>query len=132
MYMHQSRGSHKFWSDVRNQGIVFMQRLCCPGINLTFYAQQLLELRSTTRSMPSSKVGRHFVNLLYENDDAFEEVYVAAFEVLDRIWLERAASYMEFPAVLNDTMAAVKEAMLQIPETISELRESLGLEAEGS
>lgn len=39
---------------------------------------------------------------------------------------------MEFPTVLNDTMGAVKEAMLQSPLTIAELRESLGLEAESS
>lgn len=106
------------------------------GINLTFYVQQLLELRSPTRASswktPSSKVGRNFLNILDENESAFEEVYVASFEVLDRIWLERAASYMEFPTVLNDTMSAVKEALLQSPLTIADLRESLDLSPEGS
>lgn len=63
------------------------------GINLTFYVQQLLELRSATRSaagrVPTSKVGRHFLTMLEENENAFAEVYVASFEALDRIWLER-------------------------------------------
>jgi ELMO domain-containing protein len=109
--------------------------LWAAGINLTFYIQQLLELRSATRSyagrVPFSQAGRHFIDMLDENDHAFEEVYVASFEVLDRIWLDRAASYMEFPAVMTETMAVLKQAMLQCPQTIADLREGLGLEAEG-
>lgn len=104
------------------------------GINLTFYLQQLLELRGgpAGKLAPTGKVGRHFINMFYDDDHAFEEMYVASFEVLDRIWLERGASYMEFPTVLSDTMEAVKEAMLENPEDCAELRKNLGLETQGS
>lgn len=77
-------------------------------------------------------MGRNFLNILDGNQCAFEEVYVASFEVLDRIWLDRAASYMEFPAVLNDTMAVVKEALLKSPLTVADLRERLDLDPGGS
>jgi hypothetical protein len=34
-------------------------------------------------------------------DAAFEEVWVACFLLLDRVWLETGATYMEFPQVIR-------------------------------
>ena len=33
--------------------------------------------------------------------DAFERLFAVAFRLLDVVWLERGACYMEFPAVLR-------------------------------
>ena len=42
---------------------------------------------------------------------AFEEVYAAAFALLDAVWLERGAGYMEFGAVMADTRARLASAL---------------------
>jgi ELMO domain-containing protein len=74
---------------------------------------------------PATKCGLQFISMLDVNDRAFEEIYVAAFEVLDRIWLEKKASYMQFPIVLHDTISLVKAALLQSPGSVERLREIL-------
>lgn len=108
--------------------------MCAAGINLTFRLEELLELRSSSRhtadKLPNSKAGVQFISFLDANERAFEEIYVAAFEVLDRIWLERKASYMDFPYVLQETIAAVRAALLQSPGTIARFREILSLQGE--
>lgn len=97
----------------------------------------MLELRTahTTemlRNAPTTRVGIHFAEILDQHPHAFEEVYVATFEVLDREWLSRGASYMDFPVVLKATLTAVKAALSHRHETVPNLRKHLGLEVEHS
>lgn len=92
----------------------------------------MLELRTahTTeklRHAPCTRVGINFGEILDEHPHAFEEVYVATFEVLDREWLARQASYMEFPTVLQATLTAVKAALSHRHESVLQLRKHLGL-----
>lgn len=84
------------------------------GVNVTFQLLDLLELRDATKMTgvggvsseentvapsppltrvpaPASPAGASFVDCLDAEDDAFEKVYVAWFEVLDREWLARRA-----------------------------------------
>lgn len=42
-----------------------------------------------------------FLKLLDVSDSAFEELYCCTFELLDKIWLEMHASYMQFPEVMR-------------------------------
>jgi predicted outer membrane lipoprotein len=42
---------------------------------------------------------------------AFDEVYAAAFAVLDAVWLERGAGYMEFGAVMAEAKARLSRAL---------------------
>lgn len=44
----------------------------------------------------STKAGVHFVQLLEDDDAAFDNLFCVAFHVLDAQWLARRASYMEF------------------------------------
>jgi len=82
---------------------------------------------------PASPAGAAFVHALASEDDAFERVYVAWFEVLDREWLAQRATYMEFSQV----MAATKKSMSRALEragrrkggcTTTGLRQELGLQ----
>jgi hypothetical protein len=43
-----------------------------------------------------TKAGVHFVQLLEDDDVAFDNLFCVAFQVLDSQWLARRASYMEF------------------------------------
>lgn len=70
------------------------------GLNLTFMLTQLLDLRS---SVPATLAGRRFVAMLGDDENAFDDVYCVAFEMLDAQWLAMRASYMEFNVVLQET-----------------------------
>lgn len=69
--------------------------------------------------------GRAFCALLAESDTAFEEVYCAAFALLDRVWLARKASYMQFNAVLKEVRAQLEAALQARPRSIQQLQQRL-------
>ncbi|KAJ6351460.1 hypothetical protein OIU78_007390 [Salix suchowensis] len=64
------------------------------GVNITFMIMQMLDLdalksrRTFVRSV--------FLQMLSENEWAFDLLYCVAFVVMDKQWLERNATYMEF------------------------------------
>jgi hypothetical protein len=49
--------------------------------------------------MPGSPAARAFVHLLGKDEKAYQELYAATFEALDRTWVEMGASYMRFNEV---------------------------------
>jgi hypothetical protein len=69
--------------------------------------------------------GRAFCTLLAESDTAFEEVYCAAFALLDRVWLVRGASYMQFNAVLKEVRGLLEAALQARPKSMQQLRQRL-------
>lgn len=70
------------------------------GVNLSFMLIQMLDLQS---GMPSSKAGIRFLELLGEDEKAFDNLYCVAFRMLDAQWLAKRASYMEFNEVLKSS-----------------------------
>ena len=58
-------------------------------------------------------------------------MYCAAFELLDEVWLDMRASYMDFPAVLKRVRDRLDAALSARPASLSELRTLLQL-ASGS
>lgn len=50
------------------------------------------------------------------------QVYCLAFEVLDRVWLEMRASYMDFPAVLQRVRGQLDSALCSQPRSLEGLR----------
>lgn len=103
----------------------------CAGINITYRLEELIELRAASGAMitrpPQTPAAASFARLLALESAAFEELYVAAFQVLDSKWLEARASYMQFPMVLDATMDAVRGALAARPESVAALRAKLGL-----
>ncbi|XP_057984871.1 uncharacterized protein LOC110634970 isoform X2 [Hevea brasiliensis] len=63
------------------------------GINITFMIMQMLDLDA---SKPRTFVTSVFLHMLSENEWAFDLLYCMAFVVMDKQWLGRNATYMEF------------------------------------
>ena len=107
-------------------------RALAAGINITFRLEQLLNLRdkrgAVMRQPAASVATCAFAQLLADTSSAFEELYVAAFEVLDRRWLDAQASYMQFPAVLDGTMSDLQRVLHERPQTIQAVRAALTLD----
>ncbi|KAI8474779.1 MAG: engulfment and motility protein [Monoraphidium minutum] len=110
------------------------------GMNVTWALVEALRLRPAPPGAAASGVGgdeggavaasaagRGFLGLLASEEAAFEVVYAAAFELLDRVWLERKATYMEFNAVLKDVRGRVEGALAARPRDGAALRRALGL-----
>ncbi|KAH9708250.1 ELMO domain-containing protein [Citrus sinensis] len=63
------------------------------GVNITFMLMQMLDLEATK---PRTFVRSVFLQMLSDNEWAFDLLYCVAFVVMDKQWLERNATYMEF------------------------------------
>ncbi len=107
------------------------------GTNVTWALVELLQLQHGSSGDGSSggsgkgpgscAAGRGFIGLLSADGAAFEEVYCAAFDLLDRIWIERGATYMEFNSILKDVVTRVGRALAARPADVGALRAALGL-----
>ncbi|KAH0468805.1 hypothetical protein IEQ34_002037 [Dendrobium chrysotoxum] len=75
------------------------------GINISFMLAQMLDLQAGT---PTSKAGTHFLELLANNESAFDDLFCVAFRLMDAQWLAKRASYMEFTDVLKATRAQLE------------------------
>ena len=119
--MHKREGTRSDWE----------YPFAAAGVNVTFSLVELLKLRAKepVAAVPSTPAGEGFLALLLESeDDAFEEIYAATFEVLDREWLKAKATYMEFNAVLGETKKKVTAALgAKHVKSIADLRAELGL-----
>ncbi|XP_064988558.1 uncharacterized protein LOC135653326 isoform X7 [Musa acuminata AAA Group] len=79
------------------------------GINVTFMLIQMLDLQV---AKPRSIVGAIFLNLLSENDWAFDILYCIAFKLMDQQWLAMHASYMDFNTVMKSTRRQLEQELL--------------------
>ncbi|KAF7852228.1 hypothetical protein BT93_L5373 [Corymbia citriodora subsp. variegata] len=89
------------------------------GINLSFMLAQMLDLQS---GKPSSLAGIRFLDLLQEDEMAFDNLYCVAFQMMDAQWLAKRASYMEFNDVLKSTRTQLeRELSLEDVSSIKDL-----------
>ncbi|URE36096.1 ELMO/CED-12 family [Musa troglodytarum] len=88
--LHKTEGSRADWE----------YPFAIAGVNISFMLIQMLDLQSV---LPSSKAGVRFLELLGEDEKAFDNLYCIAFRMLDAQWLAKRASYMEFNEVLKST-----------------------------
>ncbi|AQK45251.1 ELMO/CED-12 family protein [Zea mays] len=79
------------------------------GVNITFMLIQMLDLQA---AKPTSLVGAVFLNLLLENDRAFDILYCITFKLMDQKWLEMHASYMDFNTVIKSTRRQLERELL--------------------
>ncbi|XP_061992588.1 uncharacterized protein LOC133710517 isoform X1 [Rosa rugosa] len=79
------------------------------GVNITFMIMQMLDLEATK---PRSFIRAVFLQMLLESEWAFDLLYCVAFMVMDKQWLERNATYMEFNDVLKSTRAQLERELL--------------------
>lgn len=78
------------------------------GINISFVLAQMLDLQS---GKPTSTIGLRFLQLLGEDEMAFDDLYCVAFQMMDAQWLAKRASYMEFNDVLKSTRAQLEREL---------------------
>jgi len=112
------------------------------GLNITFTLLEVLGLRVTRGGAalsaqpaeregdsdvapPGTPAGRNFLTLMSTDERAFEELSVATFELLDQVWLQQRAGYMQFNQVMKDVRSKVEAALLTHPHTLEELRSKL-------
>ncbi|TXG66466.1 hypothetical protein EZV62_007741 [Acer yangbiense] len=89
------------------------------GINISFTLIQMLDLQS---GKPSSVSGIHFLELLKEDEMAFDNLYCVAFQMMDAQWLAKRASYMEFNDVLKSTRTQLeRELALEDVSSVKDL-----------
>ncbi|KAK7290710.1 hypothetical protein RIF29_05315 [Crotalaria pallida] len=78
------------------------------GINISFMLTQMLDLQT---GYPSSLSGIRFLELLEEDELAFDNLYCIAFQIMDAQWLARRATYMEFNDVLKSTRTQLEREL---------------------
>ncbi|XP_031125429.1 ELMO domain-containing protein A isoform X1 [Ipomoea triloba] len=79
------------------------------GVNITFMIMQMLDLDATK---PRTFVRGVFIQMLSDNEWAFDLLYCVAFLVMDKQWLEKNATYMEFNDVLRSTQTQLEKELL--------------------
>ncbi|XP_035836499.1 ELMO domain-containing protein B isoform X2 [Helianthus annuus] len=79
------------------------------GLNITFMLMKMLDLDA---NKPRTLVSAVFVHMLSENEWAFDLLYSVAFVIMDKKWVDKNASYMEFNDVLKSTRAQLEEELL--------------------
>lgn len=79
------------------------------GVNITFMLMKMLDLDTTK---PRTLVSAVFVHILSENEWAFDLLYCVAFVMMDKKWMEKKATYMEFNDILKSTRAQLEKELL--------------------
>jgi hypothetical protein len=77
------------------------------GVNITYMLTEILELKNTNTNnkQSSSRAVVGFLKLLETDEYVLETLFIESFVLLDNVWLEQQASYMEF----NQCLREVKE-----------------------
>lgn len=88
------------------------------GINISFMLAQMLDLQS---GKPTTLAGVRFLELLKEDEMAFDNLYCVAFQMMDAQWLAKRASYMEFNDVLKSTRTQLERELAL--EDVSSVRD---------
>ncbi|XP_065853016.1 uncharacterized protein [Euphorbia lathyris] len=78
------------------------------GVNISFMLAQMLDLQA---GQPSTPAGIKFLELLAEDELAFDNLYCVAFQMMDVQWLAKRASYMQFNEVLNSTRSQLEREL---------------------
>ncbi|XP_011071223.1 ELMO domain-containing protein C isoform X2 [Sesamum indicum] len=79
------------------------------GVNITFMIMQMLDLDATK---PRTFIRAVFLQMLSENEWAFDLLYCVAFMIMDKLWLEKNATYMEFNDILKSTRSQLEKELL--------------------
>lgn len=65
------------------------------------------------------------MKLLVVSPEAFEELYCTSFHLLDCVWLQQGASYMQFNAVMKSVRVLVEGALHRQPQSLQGLCQGL-------
>ncbi|XP_009365297.1 ELMO domain-containing protein A-like [Pyrus x bretschneideri] len=89
------------------------------GINISFVLAKMLDLQS---AKPTTLAGIRFLELLKEDEMAFDNLYCVAFQMMDAQWLVKRASYMDFNDVMKSTTSQLeRELALEDVSSVKDL-----------
>ncbi|KAK1419967.1 hypothetical protein QVD17_29432 [Tagetes erecta] len=97
---------------IRKQGLkdaAWEYPFAVAGLNITFMLMKMLDLDS---NKPRTLVSAVFVHMLSENEWAFDLLYCVAFAIMDKKFVDKNASYMEFNDILKSTRAQLEDELL--------------------
>ncbi|CAL5349685.1 unnamed protein product [Camellia sinensis] len=77
-----------------------------------FLGALLIQVIAILAAKPRTFVRTVFLQMLSENEWAFDLLYCVAFVVMDKQWLEKNATYMQFNDVLKSTRAQLEKELL--------------------
>ncbi|CAN6330382.1 unnamed protein product [Urochloa humidicola] len=95
-------------TDFRAGGFMSLENLIYFARN---YPDSFHRLLHKAEGKMSTKAGVHFVQLLEDDEAAFDNLFCVAFQVLDAQWLARQASYMEFNEILKSTRVQLEKEL---------------------
>ncbi|XP_043702790.1 ELMO domain-containing protein A-like [Telopea speciosissima] len=98
MLLHKQEGQRAEWE----------YPFAVAGINISFMLIQMLDLQS---GKPTSMAGIQFLELLREDEMAFDNLFCVAFQMMDAQWLAKRATYMEFNEVLKATRTQLEREL---------------------
>ena len=89
------------------------------GVNITFMLIEILELKKINKNKiggavekeASSKAVLGFSRLLENDEYALESLFIESFILLDKVWLQQEATYMEFPQILLEVKERVRTVL---------------------
>ncbi|KAH9708242.1 ELMO domain-containing protein [Citrus sinensis] len=96
-------------TDFRGAGFISLENLLFFAKTFSTSFQRLLRKQG---AKPRTFVRSVFLQMLSDNEWAFDLLYCVAFVVMDKQWLERNATYMEFNDVLKSTRAQLERELL--------------------
>ncbi|MED6110455.1 hypothetical protein PIB30_043057 [Stylosanthes scabra] len=91
------------------KGAVWEYPFAVAGVNITFMIMQMLDL---VANKPRTFIRTVFLQMLSENEWAFDLLYCVAFVVMDKQWLQKNATYMEFNDVLKSTRVQLEKELM--------------------
>eukprot|EP00808_Paulinella_micropora_P000880 g72000.t1 len=104
----------------------YMLPCAISGMNVTWRLAQMLCLHSEPSELLSPEQAalfRNFMELLEQEEMAFQEIYCEALLMLEDIWSIEDRQYLEFPLVLDRVLLKVRTALSRHPLNLREFHE---------
>ena len=76
-----------------------------------YVCAEVFEFRRPEGTPPFSAAAHNYSKLAATDACVLETVWIESFIVLDRVWLEKKASYMQFNAIMALVKNSVKQSM---------------------
>ena len=110
-------------ASIENMGVSKCYPWAAAGINVTRMLSQAFQLvgPAGNRNEKLSETKKNFWALT----DEFNEVFCILFRLMDKVWLELDADYMQFSRVLSEVKSRMDAALAKAPETAFDLEEAL-------
>jgi len=116
----------------RKVDIEYFLPFALTGLNLTFMLTNLLQVGQSFRTPlneESSIYYQTFLDLIEQDEYAFEEIYCSLFLCLEERWNKQRVKYMDFQIILEEIKLLLCSSFKKKPADMNELKALLGVNA---